>query len=86
MGIVSIVVLLEKGRLRGSLFRFAKVAQPYPDQAKPLMLAKGNSFAQTERNVRQFFTRSRRRVWRMAAGEDLELFGFQLKNHRAPNA
>jgi len=45
-------VLIEKRRLRESLFRFPKVAQPYPDQPIALMLAKGHSLSQTERNPR----------------------------------
>ena len=83
MGIVSIFVLLEKDRLRSSVFGFPKVAQTNANEPIALLRTEINPLAQLQGDVRQFFAGGGWGAWRMAASENLELTCLQLEDNRA---
>ncbi len=55
MEIVSIVVLLEKNRLRSSVFGFVKVAQTNANEPIALLRTKINPLSQLQGDVSQLF-------------------------------
>src|ERR1019366_2602501 len=55
MGIVSIFVLLEKDRLRSSVFGFPKVAQTNANKSIALLRTEINPLSQLQGDVSQFF-------------------------------
>jgi hypothetical protein len=79
MGIVSIFVLVEEDRLRGSLLGFQKVARAYTDEPISLPWTQGHSISQPQRDLRQLIAGDGRRIRRMAASENLELACLQFE-------
>jgi hypothetical protein len=82
MGIVSIFVLLEKSRLRSSLFGLPKVTPTNSNESITLLWTLVHPFSQLQGNVRQFLAGGGRRAGRVAAGKNLELACLQFENHR----
>ena len=76
-------VLLEKDRLRGSIFGFLKVAQTNANKPIALLRTKINPFSQLQGEVCQLFAGGGWGVWRMASSDDLELACLQLEDNRA---
>src|SRR5437667_7678903 len=83
MGIVSILVLLEKSGLCSGFSRLQKVAQPDDDEPITLLWTQGHSFSQPQGDVRQFLARGGRRAGRMAASKYCELTRLQFEDNRA---
>src|SRR5882762_4062906 len=77
------VLLGKKSRLRGRILRVAKVGQANANKAEPLLRAQADAFPEGEGNIRQLLARSRWSNWRVAAGENLELAGFQFQYNSA---
>ena len=78
-----IYVLLEKDWLRGCVFGFLKVTQANANEPKALPQTEINPISELQGNVSQFFAGGGWGVWRMAAGENLELACLQLQDNRA---
>ena len=76
-------MLLEKDRLRNSVFGFLKVAQTNANEPIALLRTEINPLSQLQDDVRQFFAGGGWGAWRMAASENLELACLQLEDNRA---
>jgi len=76
-------VLLEKGRLGSSVFRFPKVAHTNANQPIPLLRTEINPLSQFQGDIGQLFAGGGWEAWRMAAGENLELARLQLEDNPA---
>ena len=76
-------MLLEKDRLRSSVFGFLKVAQTNANEPIALLRTEINPLSQLQGDVGQFFAGGGWGAWRMAASENLELAGLQLEDNRA---
>ena len=83
MAIISIFVLLEKDRLRSSVFGFPKVAQTNADEPITLPRTEINPLTELQGDVGQFAAGGRWGAWRMAPSENLEFACLQLEDYRA---
>src|SRR6266852_9537687 len=83
--VTSLVLQLEKVRLRRIMVAVPKVAQTHANQPIALLWTQIYSFSQLQGDFRQFFAGGGRGVWRMTAGLTLELTGLQFENHRTCN-
>ena len=75
----SSVVHVEKIRLRSSVFGIPKVAQTDAHEPIKLLWTQAHSFSELKSDIGQFLAGGRGRVWRMAAGKNLELAVFSLR-------
>lgn len=76
-------VLLEQDPLRSSVFGSLKVAQTNANKPITLLRTKINPLSQLQGDARQLPAGGGWGVWCMAANNDLELAGLQLKDNRA---
>src|SRR5206468_10447647 len=72
---------LKQARLHFGICGFLKIAQADSNQAKTLPWTKVHFLSQVKSDFRQFLASGGRRRRSMAAGEDLELAGLELKNY-----
>src|SRR6266849_5459253 len=84
--VTSLVLQLEKVRLRRIMVAVPKVAQTHANQPIALLWTQIYSFSQLQGDFRQFFAGGGRRAWRVGAGKNFELAGLEFQNYRACQA